>query len=45
MLQRSAKGSGSEEGRVMASGLFVGVASGEYGERVLLAALVSVWER
>ena len=31
-------------GRVMASGLVVGVVSGEYGERVLLAALGSVWE-
>ena len=29
----------------MASGLVVGVVSGEYGERVLLAALGSVWER
>ena len=34
MLQCSAKGSVSEEGRVMASGLVVGVVSGEYGESV-----------
>ena len=43
--QRSAKGSESEEGRVMASGFVVGVVSGENGERVLLAAVGLVWER
>ena len=43
--QRSAKGSESEEGRAMASGFVVGVVSGEYGERVPLAAVRSVWER